>query len=337
LLVQHQVESALVSVIIPMYNAERYIVDTLTSILQDCSTTLEVIVVNDSSTDGSLRRVHKIHDDRLRIINSQGRGIAAALNTGIAAARGEIITRCDADDLYPAKRLMQQVSWLLKHPEFGAVCGGYAAIDAKGGPVIELESGGESTEITAELRQGVTRTHFCTFAVRTELLRALGGFRSYFLTGEDIDLQLRLGDACRVWYLPGVHYRYRLHRGSVTHTKSSTEREFFDAIAREFQKQRLLTGQDDLDRGTPPALPGGKCKPPLTAAQHIQGFLLGEAWREYRNGQQLQALMKGMRSALTLPSNLSVWRSLLSLAAKSIYSSTALSLNSTSMVDRHVD
>lgn len=311
-------QSVIVSVIMPVYNAEQYIVTALTSILQEQSISLEVIVVNDGSTDGSLHRVQRLQDPRIRIINNQGKGIANAMNTGLEAAQGEYVVRCDADDLYPVHRIAQQIWWLDQHPEYGAVCGGYSAIDPKGLSLVQFDESAVAEEITQELCAGYARTHFCTYALRTAVVRSLGGFRPYFTTGEDIDLQLRLGEVCRIWYQPGVHYHYRLHKASITHTKSSVEREFFDVIAREFQVQRQTTGLDDLQRGVPPAPPCSSTCHPLSAAQHIQNFLLWRAWYEHQAGQKWQALTTGIRSALALPSNLAIWRSVLALAVKPV-------------------
>lgn len=313
-----------VSVIVPVYNTERYIVDALSSILSKQDADLEVIVVNDGSTDGSLNEVQKIADPRVRVVDNLGKGIADALNTGLAAAHGEVIVRCDADDLYPARRISQQVEWLSQNPEFGAVCGGYAAIDPRGTQLVSFDDTPIPEEITAELCAGFARTHLCTYAIRAEVLQALGGFRSYFATGEDIDLQLRLGEVCRVWYQPGVYYYYRLHRTSITHTKSSSEREFFDAVAREFQLQRQTSGQDALQRGKPPVPPMASNSRPLSAAQHIQKFLLWRAWYEHRAGQKWQAVTTGMRSVMTMPSNLSTWKSVLALAMKPVEASDLL-------------
>ncbi|MBI4781805.1 MAG: glycosyltransferase family 2 protein [Oscillatoriophycideae cyanobacterium NC_groundwater_1537_Pr4_S-0.65um_50_18] len=313
----------LVSILMPLYNAEPFVAAALTSILQERSLPLEVIIINDGSTDDSLSRVRKIRDDRVRVVDNVGTGIAAALNAGLAIARGQIIARCDADDLYPHQRLSRQIDWLLHHPEYGAVCGGYAAIDPKGHPIIRLDCGGESEDITEELRQGTTRTHLCTFAIRAEVLRSLGGFRDYFCTGEDVDFQLRLGEIAQVWYIPEVQYHYRLHGSSITHTQSSAEREFFNAIAREFQKQRYTYGEDDIQRGCPP-VPPKKNDKPLTADLHIQSFLLSQAWREYHCGQLLKAVGTGVRSLLTKPSNWSIWRSLLALLLKTVGGSGGL-------------
>jgi glycosyltransferase involved in cell wall biosynthesis len=301
-----------------MYNAERYIFAALSSILKEQDADLDVIVINDGSTDSSLHEIRRLTDPRIRLVDNLGKGIADALNTGLAAARGQVVVRCDADDLYPAHRIARQAEWLSRNPEFGAVCGGYAAIDPRGSHLVCFDDTAFPEEITAELCAGFARTHLCTYAIRTEVLRSLGGFRPYFATGEDIDLQLRLGEVCRVWYQPGVYYYYRLHRASITHTKSSSEREFYDAVAREFQLQRQTTGLDALQHGTPPLPPRSSNSRPMSAAQHIQNFLLWRAWYEHQAGQKWQALSTGIRSVMTLPSNLATWKSVLALAVKPV-------------------
>lgn len=315
--VQTENQSVLVSVIMPVYNAERYIVAALSSILQEQNVPLEVIVVNDGSTDASVKKAQELQNSRICIVDNWGKGIAEAMNTGLAVANGNYVVRCDADDLYPADRIAQQVLWLNQHPEYGAICGGYSAINPRGCSLVRFHDTAAGEEITQELCAGFVRTHFCTYALRADVLRSLGGFRAYFTTGEDIDLQLRLGEVCRIWYEPGVYYHYRLHEASITHTKSSGEREFFDRVAREFQIQRQTTGLDDLQQGRPPIPASAACQP-LSAAQHIQKLLLWRAWYEHQAGQRWQALTTGVRSVLTLPSNLATWRSVLALAVKPV-------------------
>ena len=308
---------SLVSVIVPMYNAEAFISGTLLSILQEHHIPLEVVVVNDGSTDASLDRVRAIDDERVRVINGSCKGgPAAAINVGLAIARGEIIMRCDADDFYPPQRIARQVEWLAGHPEFGAVCGSFSTIDSRGRLISKL-CGEDAEEITEELRNGITRTHFCTFAVRVEVLRASGGSRQYFHTAEDIDLQLRMGELCRVCYVPDIEYYYRLHDASLTHTQSNVEREFFESLAREFQRQRRTQGSDDLQRGCPPTPPQGGDKSVMKTAEHTQGLLMSSAWQEHRAGHKLEALAIGMRSVIVQPSNMAAWRSLAALAIKS--------------------
>lgn len=306
----------LVSIIVPMYNAEAFISATLASILQERDIPLEVVVVNDGSTDASLERVCATNDKRVRVIQGPCQGIAPALNAGLAVACGEIIMRCDADDLYPPQRIARQVDWLSKHPEFGVVCGGFSTIDVKGRAIISFNNREDAQEITEELCNGITRTHLCTFAVRAEVLRSSGGCRQYFHTAEDIDLQLRLGELCRIWYVPDIQYNYRLHDTSITHRQSNVEREFFESMAREFQRQRRSQGSDDLQRGCPPTPPQGSTKSAMKTAEHTQGLLMGSAWQEHQSGHKQQALAIGIRSVIAQPSNIAAWRSLLALAVK---------------------
>jgi glycosyltransferase involved in cell wall biosynthesis len=305
-----------VSVVITVRNAEKFISATLASILQERNVPLEIVLIDNGCTDGTINLVRAFNDDRVRVIKGPCKGIAHALNVAYAEARGEIIMRCDGDDIYPPQRIAQQVEWLAKHSEFGAVCGGFATIDVKGNPLADLGGEEDAQEITEELRDGITRTHIGTFAIRAEAVRAAGCSREYFDCFEDIDFQLRLGETCRVWFVPEIQYQYRLHHTSSIHSTSNTKREFYDFIALEFQKQRRTQGSDDLQRGCPPPVPEVGDKLVMKASEHIQGMLMGSAWAEHRAGRKQQALVKGVRSVIAQPVNLVAWRSLLALAFK---------------------
>ena len=146
----------------------------------------------------------------------------------------------------------------------------------------------------------MTRTHLCTFLFRTDALRAIEGFRPWFVTAEDIDTQLRFGQAHRVWYDPTPAYAYRLHGASITHTQADVARQFYEAQARHFLQQRVEQGRDDLQRGTPPAPPvnGKGNAAPISTAAHVQGMLVGESWRQHRAGQKGKSLVTWASPAL---------------------------------------
>ncbi len=305
----------LISIVIPMRNAEDYIDLTLRSILASSYPFLEVIIVNDGSTDHSLEKIQAIADQRVKVIEGPGQGIAAALNVGITQIRGEIVMRCDADDLYPPERIEYQVNWLIQHPDYGAVCGNYYTIDAQGDLIIEYQCGDAETNITQELRAGQVRTHLCTYAIRANCLKKVG-FRTYFKTAEDIDFQLRLGECCQVAYLPQLLYAYRIHDTSITHRRSQAERQFFDLMVRELQKQRLTHGVDDIERGQPPPVP--ECNQgPWTAQQHIQLLLISRSWREHQSGHRLQAFKTSLRSIQVKPKSFKAWWNALAIVLES--------------------
>jgi glycosyltransferase involved in cell wall biosynthesis len=308
--------SPLVSVIITVRNAEAFISETLASILQERTIPIEIVLVDNGCTDATIAKAQALNDNRIQVVQGPRKGISHALNVGYKAARGEIIMRCDGDDLFPPTRITRQVEWLNAHPEFGAVCGGFSTIDVKSALLADLGRDTDVQEITEELRNGKTRTHIGTFAMRAEAVKASGYSREYFDCFEDIDFQLRLGEACRVGYIAETEYFYRLHSTSVTHSQSNTLREFYDATALEFQQQRRTRGEDDLQRGCPPAIPQKGDKAGMNASEHVQEMLLQSAWTEHQAGHKQRALSFGFRSVMTQPMKLSGWRSLFALLVK---------------------
>ena len=301
-----------ISIVMPVGNARRYVRAAAESVLASPRADLELVVVDDGSRDGSRQIVEGIADGRLRIVEGPGQGIAAAVNAGIGAAHGEIIMRCDADDEHVAERFEWQADWLSAHPDFDAVASGFCTIDARGRHVSNMAVDEPAGEITEELCGGRTRTHFCSFATRKTLLDAIGGSRPWFHIAEDVDLQLRLASAGRIWYEPKVTYRYRVHEASITHRAASTRRQFEDAAARRFAKQRQISGADDLMRGEPPEAPvAASCG--TAAAPQIQGMLIGRAWRQHRAGEWSRALATGGRACRVRPTAWRAWRTLAAL------------------------
>ena len=115
-------EAPTVSVILPVYNAAKYLRRAMESILGQTFTDLELIVVDDGSTDGSADVMRMIHDGRVKLLVKAHAGIVSALNMGLEAARGEFIARQDADDYSHRRRLEMQVRFLAKRSDVG-VCG----------------------------------------------------------------------------------------------------------------------------------------------------------------------------------------------------------------------
>lgn len=122
-----------VSVLIPLYNAEKYIGDTLQSVLHQTYQNFEVIIVDDSSTDNSLEIVKSYKDKRMKIIcNESNRGIAYTRNIGLSYCDGKYIALLDDDDIAINTRLEKQVSFLESHNDYDAVGGNAQWIDADG-------------------------------------------------------------------------------------------------------------------------------------------------------------------------------------------------------------
>ena len=112
-----------ISVIMPAYNAEAYIKEAIDSILNQSFTDFELIVINDCSVDGTEAVVLGYSDRRIIYFkNDKNMGVAATLNRGLSAAKGEFIARMDSDDVAMPERFAQQVDFLIRHPNY-AICG----------------------------------------------------------------------------------------------------------------------------------------------------------------------------------------------------------------------
>ncbi len=118
------------SIVVPAYNVQKTLAETLRSLLTQTHEAFEIVVVNDGSTDGTLAIAEQFTTDpRLRIISQANRGLAGARNTGIAAARGAVIGFCDADDLWAPNKLAAHVAHLAANPQVGVSYSGSALID----------------------------------------------------------------------------------------------------------------------------------------------------------------------------------------------------------------
>ncbi len=109
----------IISVVIPAYNAENTILETIASVRQQTFSDFELIVINDGSTDGTLELLHSIKDNRLQIFSYENGGLSIARNRGIAHATGEFISFLDADDLWSPDKLESQLAALQQRPEAG--------------------------------------------------------------------------------------------------------------------------------------------------------------------------------------------------------------------------
>ncbi|HEY4196014.1 MAG TPA: glycosyltransferase family 2 protein [Mucilaginibacter sp.] len=116
-------EGALVSVIIPLYNAERYVEQCIHSILEQTWQNIEVIIVDDGSTDNSLAIAQKFGSEKVKIFTHFNRGASAARNQGLKLAKGDYIQFMDADDMLSTDKIAAQVNLLEENKECIAVCG----------------------------------------------------------------------------------------------------------------------------------------------------------------------------------------------------------------------
>ncbi|MCK4441656.1 MAG: glycosyltransferase family 2 protein, partial [Sulfurovaceae bacterium] len=124
-------KNVLFSVVVPLYNKEKYIKRTLDSILNQTFSNFEIIIVNDGSTDKSCEIIKTINDDRIHLIHKKNGGVSSARNRGIKEAKGEFIAFLDADDEWFPDKLQKQYTLHKKNPKLVWSCSGYMLVSKK--------------------------------------------------------------------------------------------------------------------------------------------------------------------------------------------------------------
>lgn len=124
-----------VSVVMPVYNVEAYVLEAVTSVLNQNWRDLELLIVDDGGPDDSVKICRGLNDPRIRIISQENRGLAGARNTGIRHARGEFIAFLDADDRWAPQKLARHVAHLDASPDVGVSYSGSRLIDEAGRPI----------------------------------------------------------------------------------------------------------------------------------------------------------------------------------------------------------
>ncbi len=190
-------DSPRVTVLMPVYNGEKYLREAIDSILAQTFANFEFLIVNDGSTDNSVPLIESYADARIHLVhNATNSGLVASLNKGLGLARGEYIARMDCDDISLPTRLEKQLAFMDDHPEIGILGSACQFIDDSGAPGFVWAN--------PEQHQ-LIRWHLCftcpmchpTVMMRTDLVRELGGYSSEAIqgretySGEDYDLWRR--------------------------------------------------------------------------------------------------------------------------------------------------
>jgi glycosyltransferase involved in cell wall biosynthesis len=239
-----------VSVIMSVYNGERYLREAVESILGQTFTNFEFIIIDDGSIDQTAMILQTIDDERIRVFRNQKNiGLASSLNRGLGLARGEYVARMDADDISLPERFEKQVEFLDNHPMACVVSGGYISVDESGNETMVVTFPTDNATLQARLLQHCCICHGSAM-MRKECLETIGGYRPAFRVAEDHDLFLRLAEKFEVANLAEPLYKYRVITSSISvHRKYELDQ--FVELAKELAKERRETGQDWLSTAEP--------------------------------------------------------------------------------------
>ena len=208
-----------VSVVIGVFNAERYLRASLDSVLVQQGVALEIIVVDDGSTDTtpSILREYAARDDRLHVITQSNAGLTRALIAGCDAARGRYIARQDADDLSMPGRLRAQQRMLDADDTLAFVSCWSEVMGPEDEPLLLYRRPAGADAATHQLMvDRIGPPGHGSVMMRRDAYMRVGGYREKFYYAQDSDLWLRLAQVGKLDYVQRVLYRYRLAADSIS-------------------------------------------------------------------------------------------------------------------------
>ncbi len=205
-----------VSVIIPNYNYARFLPAAVESVLAQTYTNVEVIVVDDGSTDDSLAVLSR-YNDNIRLVEQENAGVCIARNRGVKESSGELVAFLDADDVWLPEKLEKQIEAYGSDPNTGLIHVGVQDIDAEGG-LLEHHVNGLSGWVADEIlmfRGPVILGGGSGFMVPKELFHKAGGFDPQLSTSADWDFCYRVSRLAKTKFIADILLKYRLHGANM--------------------------------------------------------------------------------------------------------------------------
>ena len=238
-----------ISVVMSVYNGEKYLREAVESILSQSFSDFEFIIVDDGSDDSTYAVLSSYaeKDRRIKLLrNSHNLGLAESLNKALEAAGGDFIARQDADDISFPERLQVQYEYLTADPDI-SVCSVYSWIAGEDGtPVYSFKYPVEHDNIVYSLEKGENPLIHGSVMLRRDILADIPKPPYRFGLAQDLDLWLRISQSAKFAVIPEELYLYRRGQGNIS-TKSSSCRKRNRELILQLHKERKEYGQEKTD------------------------------------------------------------------------------------------
>jgi glycosyltransferase involved in cell wall biosynthesis len=288
-----------VSAIMAVYNAESWLAEAIESVLAQSFGDFEFLIHDDGSTDGSaaILAAYAQRDRRVIVSAAANLGPAAARNSLIEKARGDLIAMMDADDVCMPNRFERQVAYLYAHPDCVVLGGCYLVCDAEGRPINRCRVPVAHEVIDDQNLRGIVSIPNPTVMMRRDAVMRCGGYDASFLPAEDGELWLRMAEVGRLSNLPDIVLKYRIHNKSLSGTKQELQRDMCRRGCEAAWARRGLTGMRfDYE----------EWRMTDTAESHRE-FFLRYGWQAWSNGFRGTWKHYALQSVMLAPFSREAW------------------------------
>ncbi len=228
-----------------VYNASRYISESVESILHQTLSNFEFLIIDDSSTDNTVEILNRYDDPRICLIqNKKNIGLTKSLNKGLAIAQGKYIARMDADDISLPERLQRQKSFLDTYPGIAMVGSWVEVINQNNEKIKYYNHPTKSHLIRWHLLFANAFTH-SSIMIRTERLKSINGYSDELKYAQDFDLYSRLSDSWHVANIPEILVQWRNWEKGISVSQNKLQHKTAHQIARKNIEQILGETIDD--------------------------------------------------------------------------------------------
>ncbi|HTZ40600.1 MAG TPA: glycosyltransferase family A protein [Syntrophales bacterium] len=234
-----------VSVIMAVYNEERYLRGALESILNQTFADFELLIVNDGSTDGTEEIIRSCRDSRIRLFNQENKGLTKSLNRALSLARANYFARMDGDDISQPQRFARQVEILDNNPTIGLVGSFVYRMDEKGGRCNLCSYPMESEGIREALWSTCPLCH-PSVMYRRACVERVGPYREKVGPSEDLDFYFRVSEHFDVANISEPLLSYRVRPEGITMQRRFDQLRY-GRLVRKMAEERRQTGRDSLD------------------------------------------------------------------------------------------
>lgn len=301
-----------VSVILPVFNGKNTILETIKSVLSQTITDLELIIINDGSTDSTLHEIEQIDDPRIQVLSFENAGVATSRNRGISQAKGEFLTFIDADDLWVTDKLEKQVAAICSNPQSAVVYSWTRYIDPCGKFIQDGWCNTDSGDVYCKLATGCFIENGSNILLRKTACDLIGGFNPLLTPTEDWDFYLRLAEKFDFVCVPEPQILYRVSPNSLSSNLLRMERSGIQTLKQAFHRSpdRLRSVRDQ-------------------SLYNYYYYLIYRALEQVKNQKTSWIALKILiRGILTSPKLLQVIpkSTILSLVNQSVFNSKSLGL-----------
>lgn len=241
-----EIKSPGITVLMPAYNAGKYIAEAIASVLKQSFSDFELLIINDGSTDQTVKIIESFKDDRIVLIHQENRGIASALNTGLKHAKADYIARFDADDICSRDRLKIQYNFITTYPEYDIIGSAADYLDVEGNYIFTQHPVAHLNEEIQALQYTVCPFIHSSVFYKKEVILSNGGYNEHAYTFEDHFLWVNILKNAKACNLSQALIKVRLNPESITIDEKWRTRKFRE-IKYSSLKRRSITAAEGLE------------------------------------------------------------------------------------------